>query len=373
MFSAARFDPSRADETEQPQQAPAQLQSRQAAASDSTAASGASPWAALAASRQAPRREKQWGHLSGAQRRARARAREQGLPWSPNDAQPYRRRDDAKAVEFTSEQNMATAIQSTEVERKHNKSNHGGEKREEAKELVKEKQHEPKLERRTKKQEEKKTKRNREPRAKGRDKRPKGHDIEEDPRQQKLKKKKKKKAKYLHDAINEARAKTSSASEDSSDIGGSDDESSDDNSEKSSRSKAEKADASLDLGALQAHLEEATGSRPSHQLMSGIEGSSVIGDTALGTDHGLPTWLEKTQLIHLSNDSNGRDGPVGAEGDVAKVEEPAVTLEDVGIDRQLSMAARECLGIRSLFPTQQTAIPAILRHRGESYQHACNR
>lgn len=301
MFTSARFDPSAPEATKSQQltgaePAPTGLGGAPWAATDSN-----SPWAALSKRPQAGRpQEKNWGHLSGAQRRARARAREEGREWSPHHTQAKRHRPEPNPVESSPHQGdagvaprqkMAAAPAASEVVEKPPPTPDEGAVRADKKRKAKK---------------EKKEKKG---------------------------KKEKKEKRDKQEAKSKADGQLDKAIED-----------------EGATIEAEEEVESLDIGQLQSRLEQATDSRPTHR----------VADTANPTssDQGLPAWLEKTQLIQLqaaAPDAFDDDNDAGA----------VVTFQDIGVDERLCTAARECLGVRSLFPAQQTAIPAIMRHPGD--------
>jgi ATP-dependent RNA helicase DDX51/DBP6 len=384
-FGGARFDPSAPELTEQKSSNTASKPQRSNAGEGSTnraAGENLKPAVANISTTSKPA----WGHLSGAQRRARARARETGQKWSPGPAGPAqhtrkerpiskqentatdngggvgskRKRnelaqahaDDEAYVSCSSglcgfaASSVCNTLQRQVLESTVNSHELMGmlpskisppapvgklESVENAADIVTETGAEAGKKKKEKKEKEKKQKKEQKEKKKVRKKKTKEVEPEEQPeygrKRTKLVNDIKRKA---ADAISLAEARPNVATEDSKTV--------------------VEVDA-LDIGQLQSRLEAATDSRPALPETNNRD--------TLSSDQGLPAWLEKTELIQLP-------GHVDIEtGKAESLPVKSTTLQDIGVAECLCKAAHERLGVTTLFLAQASAIPAIMQHTGD--------
>ena len=125
---------------------------------------------------------------------------------------------------------------------------------------------------------------------------------------------------------------------------------------------ADKNAPALSLDELQSRLTEATTTRPTAQYLNDQQQVTNADDGIDADAAGLPSWLARAQRVVLPNDDEQEQQ--GASGDILPTG-PTLDEAGVGVDGSLSLAAQERLGVVRLWPAQAAAIPAILSHRGD--------
>ena len=129
---------------------------------------------------------------------------------------------------------------------------------------------------------------------------------------------------------------------------------------------ADKNAPALSLDELQSRLTEATTTRPTAQYLNDQQQATNADDGIDADAAGLPSWLARAQRVVLPNDDEQDEAreQQGASGDILPTG-PTLDEAGVGVDGSLSLAAQERLGVVRLWPAQAAAIPAILSHRGD--------
>lgn len=131
---------------------------------------------------------------------------------------------------------------------------------------------------------------------------------------------------------------------------------------------AENNAPALSLDELQSRLTEATTSRPTAQYLNDQQQANRdnSGENVDADIAGLPTWLARSQKVVLPNEDE-QDADQEQETPSGDVLPTGPTLDEagVGVNGALSLAAYERLGVARLWPAQAAAIPAILSHRGD--------
>lgn len=129
---------------------------------------------------------------------------------------------------------------------------------------------------------------------------------------------------------------------------------------------AEQNAPALSLDELQSRLNEATTSRPTAQYLNDQQ-QATNNEEGIDADvAGLPSWLVRSQQVVLPNDDD-QDASGEQQKPTGDIFPTGPTLDEagVGVGGALSLAAQERLGVIRLWPAQAAAIPAILSHRGD--------
>lgn len=129
---------------------------------------------------------------------------------------------------------------------------------------------------------------------------------------------------------------------------------------------SEKTAPVLSLDELQSRLTEATTSRPTAQYLNDQQQATNAEEGIDADVAGLPSWLARSQQVVLPNDDD--QSTAGEEQEASgDILPTGPTLDEagVGVGGALSLAAQERLGVVRLWPAQAAAIPAILSHRGD--------